>query len=64
MNEGPFLESTQTAKQSRGKKPFLVEHCQDYSLSAMAIVFGIGIVLAGLIITVVALAMMSDTDKS
>lgn len=56
MNDGPFLDSTnngQTAKQNQGKKPFLIEHCQDYSLSAMAIVFGIGVVLAGLIIAII-----------
>lgn len=57
MNEGSFLESPQTAKQGRVNKPFLTEHCQDYSLSAMAIAFGIGVVLAGLIITGVALGV-------
>jgi hypothetical protein len=63
MNEWPFLESTQAAK-GRVKKPFFVEHCQYYSLSAMAIVFGIGIVLAGLIITVVALVIHFSLSPS
>jgi hypothetical protein len=59
MNESPFLESTQTVPQARVKTQFLVKHCRDYSLSAMAIVFGIGTVLAGLLITVVALTIHS-----
>jgi len=64
MNDGPFLESTQTTQSRRAKKPCLIEQCRDYSLSAMAIVFGIGIVLAGLVVTTAGLFIHSTISPS
>ena len=64
MNEGPFLESTHITEKSCVEKPFLEEHCQDYNLSALSIVFGIGVVLAGLIISVAGLGVHLNISSS
>lgn len=57
MNEGPFVERARQIEPESEENSFLFRHCKDYSLSAMAIVFGIGSVLAGLIITVLAIVV-------
>lgn len=64
MNDGPFLESSHTSKQGHPKNSFLTKQCGDYSLSAMAVVFGVGIVLVGLIVVFIGVAVDSLTVSS
>jgi hypothetical protein len=59
-----LLHEIMKTMQNNAKMPFLVRHCQFYSLSAMAIVFGIGTVLAGLVLLVVALIVNSNGSSS
>ncbi len=54
MNSDPFHRDNQNRNDGPAKPPFLTQHCRHHNLSEMAIVFGIGIILAGLILTTLA----------
>ena len=52
MDESPFLQSSHLSEHKR-RKSWLAQQCQGYSLSAMAIVFGVGIVLLGFLVVLI-----------
>lgn len=64
MNQNPLCRDKRDGNGGFYRQSFLLQHCQHYNLSEMAIVFGIGAALAGLIITTIAVRIHLTLNPS